>query len=211
MGNALKKDKGRATTPGGRTVRLTKGKSEADVETFDAEQLEQLGMLSSYEEGEILKIFKRFRRATEGEEFMTEDQFREMPEIAMNPLIDRLVVMFGFNKPGNEEGINFSMFVISLSVFSHRGTRAKKLRAAFDLYDVDGDGKISRDDLMMILSDIVEFSGEARDEQEKLLRQVVDLTFEECSARGKFITFEGFRQVAQQVDFESKINIALKL
>lgn len=49
MGNALKKDKGRATTPGGRTVRLTKGKSEADVETFDAEQLEQLGMLSSCE------------------------------------------------------------------------------------------------------------------------------------------------------------------
>lgn len=50
MGNALKKDKGRATTPGGRSVRLKKGKSEAgDVDTFDAEQLEQLGMLSSCE------------------------------------------------------------------------------------------------------------------------------------------------------------------
>lgn len=179
---------------------------------FDAEQLETLTMLSSYDEAEILRLFKRFRKATQGDDVMTEEDFREMPEVAVNPLLDRLVVFFGFKKPENEGCINFSMFVISMSVFSHRGTKAKKMRASFDLYDVDGDGKISRDDLMHILTNIIEFSGSALEEAEQTLLLAVERTFAESShdESRKFITFDAFRQIVGQTDFETKITINLK-
>mmetsp|Transcript_15759 Transcript_15759/g.54729 ORF Transcript_15759/g.54729 Transcript_15759/m.54729 type:complete len:242 (-) Transcript_15759:53-778(-) len=200
-----------ATAPNARRAKGKKGDDDPEL-VFDAEQLEQLTMLSSYDEGEILRMFKRFRKATEGDDVMTEEDFREMPEIAVNPLLDRLVVYFGFKKPENEGCINFSMFVIGMSVFSHRGTKAKKMRASFDLYDVDGDGKISRDDLMHVLTKIIEFSGSAQEDAEKTLLKAVNRTFAEASGdeAKRFIMFDAWRQIVGQTDFDTKIMINLK-
>ena len=50
-----------------------------------------------------------------------------------------------------KDQVNFAMFVRALSIFTERAPPAAKLRFAFDIYDVDGDGFVSPTDLFHVL------------------------------------------------------------
>ena len=66
-----------------------------------------------------------------------------MPELAINPLAQRMVQVFG--------NCNFKDFVRLLSAFSSRASQAEQLRFLFELCDVDEDGEVSRTDLLTVL------------------------------------------------------------
>ena len=66
-----------------------------------------------------------------------------MPELAINPLAQRILQMF--------ENVNFKDFCLMLSNFSERATAEDRIRFLFNVYDVDGDGYISRSDLLTML------------------------------------------------------------
>ena len=54
--------------------------------------------------------------------------------------------------------VNFEDFLIGLSILS-RGTMDEKLRWIFNLYDINRDGKVTKDELLMIVSSIYELMG----------------------------------------------------
>lgn len=66
----------------------------------------------------------------------------------MNPLCPRIIAMFDKTRL---DRVNFRDFVRTLWLFSPRCPADRKVRAAFDAYDVDGDGRIGHDDLVYIL------------------------------------------------------------
>lgn len=70
-----------------------------------------------------------------------------IPELAMNPLVPRIVSMF--------DGVNFRQFVSLLSVFSATAPKEEKVDFAFRIYDVDNDGVISLNDLVDLLQMMV--------------------------------------------------------
>jgi Ca2+-binding EF-hand superfamily protein len=93
---------------------------------------------------EIQSLFQRFRaldRRHKG--YISGEELMNVPELAMNPLAQRVVQMF--------ENCNFKDFVRLLSAFSQRSSRAEQLRWLFELYDVDGDGAVSRADLLTLM------------------------------------------------------------
>jgi len=51
--------------------------------------------------------------------------------------------------------INFHRFVKVFSTFTDRATEKEKIKLAFQCYDVDGDGLVSRDDLSALLKLLV--------------------------------------------------------
>ena len=66
-----------------------------------------------------------------------------IPELSINPLSQRLVALF--------ENTNFQDFVRKVSLFSDKAPFEEKLRFMFTVWDVDGDGRISLEDLEHVL------------------------------------------------------------
>ena len=99
---------------------------------------------------EIQALFARFRaldRRHKG--YIGADELLSVPELAINPLAQRLVQLLG--------ACNFKDFVALLSAFSTRASREGEgegreaaLRLMFSVHDVDGDGVISRADLLTV-------------------------------------------------------------
>ena len=76
-----------------------------------------------------------------------------IPELSMNPLLPRIISVFAGN---NQEGlITFRQFVETLSVFSSKASPKQKIDFAFKLYDVQGDGFITCDEVTHILNLLV--------------------------------------------------------
>lgn len=62
------------------------------------------------------------------------------------------MITFDKNKDGK---ISFVEFIEGLAKLSMGGTEADKLKFCFDIYDEDGDGKISAQDLSKVLKMMV--------------------------------------------------------
>mmetsp|Transcript_9495 Transcript_9495/g.21558 ORF Transcript_9495/g.21558 Transcript_9495/m.21558 type:complete len:82 (-) Transcript_9495:48-293(-) len=76
------------------------------------------------------------------------------------------------------------------------------VRYAFKIYDVDGDGKISREDLKETLQ-LITMSNDA-----DFLEEVLDQVFQEAdSDEDGFILFEDFSKVVMNSDIEGKLTI----
>ena len=128
-----------------------------------------------------MKLFSRFKRLDrDNQGVVSTDSLLEIPELAMNPLVKRIIDLFDSNQ---EENINFKQFVTTLAPLSEYATLEDKIErespphhpplwivssepsspktVAFRVYDVDGDGLINQRDikeilLMMVGSEISE-------------------------------------------------------
>ena len=75
--------------------------------------------------------------------FITADEFLSIPELSINPLAKRLAFFY--------DGINFREFVKLLAPCSPNASREEKVRLLFAIWDVDGDGFVSRGDMELII------------------------------------------------------------
>ena len=92
---------------------------------------------------------ERFRRMdTDGSGKLEPQEFLDVPELAQNPLVKRVISVFDKNGDGN---ISFYEFVMGLAKLSSSGSVDDKLRFAFAIYDIDKDGFISNGELFAVL------------------------------------------------------------
>ncbi|KAA0718294.1 Calcineurin B -like proteinous protein 1 [Triplophysa tibetana] len=143
------------------------------------------------------------------------EDFQRIPELAINPLGDRIINAFF---PEGEDQVNFRGFMKTLARFrpvedneKNKGppsgeplnSRMNKLLFAFRLYDLDRDDKISRDELLQVLRMMVGVN--ISDEQ---LGSIADRTIQEADTNGDMcISFTEFTKVLEKVDVEQKMSI----
>jgi len=120
---------------------------------LDRETIDHAIKASNFSEQELKKLYRRFKLLDkDGSGTLTTEEFLSIPDLALNPLLERILQIFDKNK---DDEIQFEEFISVLSTLSDKGTKEDKLKFAFQVYDIDGDGYISNGELFRVLKMMV--------------------------------------------------------
>lgn len=179
------------------------------------EDIEELHNETGFSPNQIRRLYSRFKsldKATKGT--ISREDFMCIPELAINPIGERIIDAFFMNeesKESGEETCNFRQFVRTLAHFrpyepskeNPLNTREKKLQFTFKIYDLDNDGKISKDDLMQVLHMMV-----GRNISDEQLGGIADRAISDADLdKDGVISFEELKRVLENVDMNSKMSI----
>jgi len=187
------------------------------------EEVAEIQRETGFSSNQIARLYTRFTNLDKNDQgFLRRADLLRIPELAINPLGDRIVHTFflqenGHNSNSNSAGVDsdiitFGQFMRVLARFkpvkkdaekNKLNDRQEKLRFAFKMYDVDGDGKISREELLNVLHMMV--GANVSDEQ---LHSIADRTILEVDMdQDECISFEEFVKAMERVDVEQKMSI----
>jgi len=169
--------------------------------SFTPEEVEELQKGTTFTPAQIMKLHKRFRKLDANDDGeISREEFRAIPQLQSNPLLDRVLTIF--DTDGNQL-VDFREFVKALAIFSNQCEKREKLHFTFQIYDIDGDGKISNKDLFKTLQIMV-----GTNLSEVQLQQIVDKTFIEADLdRDGYITFPEFEKIVNSSDFGDKLTL----
>lgn len=194
----------------------------------DLEVVELQVQAPSFSERDLRRLFIRFMNLdTDRSGTLTCAELVKMGELRTNPLAYRIFDAFDLNEDGH---IDFSSFINLIHVMSPEGSTNEKASAMFRIYDVDSDGKISRQDLSYILSMVTH---RPKSKDELMSGVALDASFDDIVKKEKdwddfigtivndvlassssdtykeFLTFEDFIQAlaVTKADFREKMNI----
>lgn len=157
-----------------------------------------------FSQEELLMLEQRFRRLDkDGSGTLEPNEFFDIPELAQNPLVQRVISVFDKNKDGN---ISFYEFVTGISKLSEAGSEEDKMRFLFSIYDIEGDGFISNGELFKVLKMMV--GNNLTDVQ---LQQLVDRTIIRADEDfdGK-ISYEEFCKMIRNLEIGDKLTLHFK-
>ena len=166
-----------------------------------AQEQSQLQNLN-FSERELQKLYKNFSKIDRDKSGTLEpSEFFEIPELANNPLVKRVIAVLDRNNDGN---ISFLEFVQGLNSLSAGASQEEKLRFAFSIYDINNDGFISNGELFQVLKMMV--GSNLNDVQ---LQQLVDRTIVKADTDfdGK-ISFSEFCVMVKDLDVVDKLTIS---
>jgi serine/threonine-protein phosphatase 2B regulatory subunit len=169
--------------------------------SFTAEELAELQRGNSLSQAQILKLHRRFKKLDkDGNGEISREEFQSIPQLAANPLLDRVLTVFDTN---GDKSVDFREFVRALAIFSNDVEKREKLLFTYKMYDIDGDGKISNKDLFLTLQVMV--GSNLSDVQ---LQQIVDKTFIEGDLdRDGYISFAEFEKIIVGSDYGDKLTL----
>lgn len=158
-------------------------------------ELKLLVEKTKFSSDEVKALYHQFRaiKADEEEKSATADlinreEFQKALGCKSSFFVDRVFLLFDENRDGF---INFSEFACGIAILSPKGTFAMKVSFAFDIYDLNGDGKIDKPELRKLLhAALTENSVPLSDAQ---ITELVDTTFVQADAnRDGFIDRKEF-------------------
>ncbi|XP_062078461.1 uncharacterized protein LOC133782982 [Humulus lupulus] len=134
------------------------GNGSSMLTQYDIEEVQE-HCRNTFSQQEIVSLYQRFCQLDRnGGGFISSDEFLSIPEVAVNPLSQRLMGMLN--------GLNFKEFVAFLSAFSPRASQQQKIEFIFRVYDSDCNGKVTFSDILNILRDLTgQFISEQQREQ----------------------------------------------
>ena len=161
--------------------------------------IEELASSTHLSHEEIERVRRRFLKLDSNRSgTINKDEFLALPQIASNPLANRLFAVI--DKDGGGD-VDFQEFIEALSTFSVRGDNDEKLQFAFKIYDMDRDGYISNGELFLVLKTMV--GNNLRDGQ---LQQIVDKTIMEGDKDGDGrISYDEFKAVVGSTDMSQMV------
>ncbi|XP_051900385.1 calcineurin B homologous protein 2 [Pristis pectinata] len=179
------------------------------------ENLPEIMEETGFSKSHICRLYDRFEGLDQSNRgTLSRADFQRIGALAVNPLGERIINAFF---PDGKDTLDFRSFVRILACFRPIGklrsqdpqapepinSRDNKLRFAFELYDQDKDGKISRDELYQVLFMMME--AEVTEDQ---LDSIIDRTIQEADQDGDgAISFEEFRKSLENVNLEHKMSI----
>lgn len=132
---------------------------------------------SNFSSEELNSLLARFIKLdADSSGTIEKEEFLSIPVIKSNPLAPRLMELFDENGDGH---VDFAEFIRALSIFSTKGNKDEKLRFAFSVFDIDGDGVLSNGELFILLKTMV-----GENLQNIQLQQIVDKTIIEHDIDG---------------------------
>ncbi|XP_074536140.1 calcineurin B homologous protein 2 [Halichoeres trimaculatus] len=177
---------------------------------------QELMQETGFSASQILRLYERFefldRDRTGGLSFQ---DLEALPHLSINPIGDRIIGAF-FSQ--GQETVDFASFVRVLAHFrpvdSNRrdgapqeqaNSRTRKLKFAFQLYDQDKDGKISRAELLQVLRSMLGI--QVTEEQ---LQSIAERAIQEADLdRDDAISFDEFKKSLEKVDIDHKMSIRI--
>ncbi|KAL6137803.1 hypothetical protein ACLB2K_063092 [Fragaria x ananassa] len=173
------------------------GSTSSMLTQYDIEEVQE-NCHNLFSQQEIVSLYKRFCQLDRNAKgFISADEFLSVPELATNPISQRLLKMV--------EGLNFKDFVAFLSAFSARATMQQKMEFIFKVYDSDRNGKVSFNDILEVLRDL---SGSFLSDQqrEKVLTQVLQ---ESGYSRGSYLTLDDFSKVLGSHGLKMEVEVPI--
>jgi len=188
------------------------------------EEITNIVEATNFTPQQVNRLYDRFQRLDKSETgYLTREDFLRIPELAINPLAERIIDMFIIEsrknrehvESGMDDRVNFSEFCSMLSNFkskhnkSHsddleaQNPRERKLRFLFKMYDRDNDGLVTVNELLHLLRLMV---GDNISNQQ--LELIAQRTIAETDVDGDLaLSFEEFKQGLKSVDVEMKMTV----
>lgn len=150
--------------------------------------------VTAEEVDQLFVSYERISNSIKRDGVIDMEEFQSALGVQHGPLVARrLFEVFDRN---SDHVLTFEEFVTGLSAFSARATPQEKLIASFKLYDLDGDGSISREELAELLRATISESIVLPEEE---LQMIVDATFAEADAdHDGRIGFADYAQMAER-------------
>merc|ERR1712213_83425 len=188
------------------TTNIIMGNSRSSLQ-LQPEDITAIQEETGFNQNQIERLYSRFSSLDK------QDKGYLSRELAINPLGDRIVHAFFFeSRSGDEDKVDFKDFVRVLAHFrpikksaekNKLNTRMEKLHFAFRMYDLDGDDKISKEELLAVLTMMV--GNNISTEQ---LISIAERTIHEADLdKDDLISFEEFAKVLERTDVEQKMSI----
>eukprot|EP00382_Lankesteria_abbotti_P005208 CAMPEP_0113846466 /NCGR_PEP_ID=MMETSP0372-20130328/1322_1 /TAXON_ID=340204 /ORGANISM="Lankesteria abbotti" /LENGTH=177 /DNA_ID=CAMNT_0000815611 /DNA_START=50 /DNA_END=583 /DNA_ORIENTATION=+ /assembly_acc=CAM_ASM_000359 len=165
------------------------------------QEQKELVQAANFNERDIKRIYKRFRALdTNQNGELDPHELFEVPEIADNPLVRRVISIFDINSDGK---VSFIEFLVGLAKLTAGTDESQKTKFAFDIYDVNKDGHISNGELFSVMKMMV---GTNLNDQQ--LQQLVDRTILAADKDGDgMISYDEFREMVSHIDIADKLRI----
>ncbi|KAK3237247.1 hypothetical protein CYMTET_52661 [Cymbomonas tetramitiformis] len=193
MGNSASAQKGPLATANAGLSWRTQKKSDS---TPSQDVIESTPEFTS---AEIERLRRRFGRlaASQGDSGVSLQGFTRLPEFVGNPFAGRLFQLYDSNKDGF---LGFEEFKEALTGFRRSQNAEEKCKLIFRVYDSDGDGVISAEDLFITLRMVV-----GRELSDTLLKDIVQSVIEghDESGDGK-LSLDEFRKLLSKGDFDTQ-------
>ncbi|KCV72100.1 hypothetical protein H696_01507 [Fonticula alba] len=178
----------------------------ARASTLSRDDIEELSEISSFTPQQIIRLYKRFRRLDRDDLGLlnTDDILNAIPELAMNPLAERICAVLD---PHDTETIHFRQFCEVLGAFSPHASRERKLMFAFKIYDVNDDGFITADEMLTVLQ-MLAGTGGPDSLSLAQLTALAEQTVKDADLDGDGrVSFQEFVQSSQGIDVHEKFTI----
>ncbi|XP_035536169.1 calcineurin B homologous protein 2 isoform X1 [Morone saxatilis] len=196
------------------------GSSSSSVNNIPHAQ--ELMQETGFSAAHILRLYERFKLLDKDKSGQLRPQdFVAVRELALNPIGDRIISAFFSPR---QETVDFASFVRILAHFrptdrnrSRDGAQQepanssiRKLKFAFQMYDQDRDGKISRAELLQLVTVTVKVLRAMLGMQvtEEQLQSIAERAIQEADLdRDDTISFDEFRKSLEKVDIDHKMSI----
>lgn len=170
----------------------------AQTSALLSEEIDEISRQTNLSQLEVKRLYKRFQKLDRTQSgTLDTDELLMVPELALNPLHPRFIAVF--------ENVNFHQFVNNISAFSPSTPPEKKIDFTFRLYDVDGDGFISKYDLENVLKMLV---GEHMSSD--VIAQIANRVIEEADADGDgLISRNEFTSAVDVANLAERLTVTL--
>eukprot|EP01067_Filipodium_phascolosomae_P006258 Filipodium_phascolosomae@DN451_c0_g1_i1.p1 len=163
------------------------------------EDQSELVQAANFTERDLKRIYKRFRALdTNGNGELDPSEIFDVPEVAENPLVKRVLSVFDTNSDGK---VSFVEFIVGLAKLAAGTDEDQKLKFAFEIYDMNKDGLISNGELFNVMKMMV-----GANLTELQLQQLVDRTFVQSDRNHDgFISYFEFETAVTHMEIGDKL------